>query len=276
MSGGRFRKRKWYSGELAKPLRPLFPNLSLLPPVACERDEADAWALVREWTRRHNAQTVGRGLTELLKKLIALADHFGIDISRPGWERDLVASLGKRHERALLFKGNGVAVSALFEKYNIDPGRERADLDLVLQLASAHVPAFRFAEPRRLKGRFSTLDFVGFVMAVAAVQEHLRQRGAKVSDRAVAAVLQNPKRLRTIISQRDADHVTRLLRTTGNDRRGHDAPLSDRAVRDYLRQITEARTAHREGRASTFQRQYIEEVVPTILHMADRAGVGQT
>jgi hypothetical protein len=174
--------------------------------VACELDEADAWALVREWTRRHNAETESRGLTELLSKLSLLCEHFGIDISRPGWERDLAASLGKRHEHALLFKGKRVAVSALFEKYNIDPGRERADLDLVLQLASAHVPAFRLADPRRAEGRFTTRDFVGFMMAVAAVQEHLRQRGAKVSDRTVAAVLQNPKRLRTVIPQRDADY----------------------------------------------------------------------
>ena len=277
MSGGRIRKRGFYTGELAKPLqcRPFLPKQRLPAPPAYS-PELHAWTVVPQEVRGENVRLLGAGLTELLKKLIALEDHFGIDSSRPGWERDLSLSLGKRHEPELLFRGKGVALSALFEKYKIDAGEEQADLELSFQLASAHVPAFRFAEPRRLKGRFSTLDFVGFVMAVAAVQEELRQRGAKVSDHAVAAVLQNPKRLGTIISQRDADHVTRLLRTSGNDRRGHRAPLSDRAVRGYLRQIRKAWTAYREGSASTFQRQYIEEVVPTILHMADQAGVGQT
>jgi hypothetical protein len=203
-------------------------------------------------------------------------DHFGIDISRPGWERDLVASLGKRHERALLFKGKGVAVSALFEKYNIDPGQERADLDLSFHIASTYVPGFQLAEPCRPEGRFTTRDFVGLAMAVDAVREHLRQREPTTSDRAVAAVLQDPKRLRTIIPQRAADQITRILGTSGNDRRGHAAPLSDTALRGYLRQMREARVAYREGRASMFQRQYVEEVLPSLREMAERAGLGQT
>jgi hypothetical protein len=92
----------------------------------------------------------------------------------------------------------------------------------------------------------------------------------------VAAVLQDPIRLRTIIPQPAADHITRLLRASGNKRRTNPAALSDRALREYLRQIREVWAADREGRASSTQCQYLEEVVPRLRGMVERAEGGQT
>jgi hypothetical protein len=40
--------------------------------------------------------------------------------------------------------------------------------------------------------------------------------------------------------------------------------------------MREAETAYREGRASLFQLQYVDEVLPALRSMVERVGVGQS
>jgi hypothetical protein len=250
----RYRKRAYYKGDLARPV--VSETASDLSKVN-ELFPVEVAAFLRERNSRLlTAQFVGT-----FGKLSLLCTEFGIDSSRPGWARDLALSLARRHlpER---FAGPGVDYSSLFTIYGLDPHALEADFSLALKLAFDHVPGFAIRAPVRPKGPLATIDFVRFALAVVTVQEHLRDTPRGASNRHVAETLLDARRLKRILSPGEIKEITRILRSAGNLRRGQPGRLSETALRKYLREMREAWRAYSEARATPFQAQFVEEVLP--------------
>ena len=60
-----------------------------------------------------------------------------------------------------------------------------------------------------------------------------------------------------------------MIEDNGNNDKVNPRPLSDRSLREYLRQMREAWNAVRDGRATLLQVQFVEEVLP-LLHKWSR------
>ena len=277
MSKASFRgKRSYYSGPLAEPIpwEPPLPALSYTPPAGCSPRTVDIHKAMLAEIEEHNARRASALMTAGWRKLMLLCEHFGIstDPLPPGWSRDLALSLARRHE-SLFIKGSTRKCSEIFAAYEVDPDQHEGDADLALALALAHkhVPGLNYSHPEPAKSRLDTIQLVDLALAALAVKEHLTQRGEEVSDRKVASVLRSPAKLASSIPQPDAEAIAGMIETKGNDERGNPRPLSDRAIRGYLRQMREAWNAFRDGRANSLQVQFVEEVLP-LLHRLSRQG----
>ena len=247
------RTRAYYTGELAKPMEyvpPILPPGKLAgltedwPPAL-----AQTWQIAVEQAGQEDAREFWNGAILSLRRLVALSDHFGIDRSQPGWSRNLALCLACRHEPDLK-RGACVLYAELFAKYGIDPDQPDADFPLALALAERHVPGMRLEPRKRPESRLSTNDLIQFTFAVVEVGEHLKQASGKSSDREIVAILMDTKRLRSIIPVAAADGVTGMIKSRGNDRRNTDGSLSDKTLREYLRQMRTAWQCYREGTAT--------------------------
>lgn len=259
------RKRAYYTGELAQPMAyvpPIIPPGKLAGPTEDWPPAlAETWRIAVEKARQEDAREFWNGAILSLRRLVALSDHFNIDRSLPGWSRNLALSLAYRHEPDLN-RGAGVLYAELFARYGIDPNQPDADFPLALALAERHVPGLRLESRKSRQSRLSTIDLIRLVFAVVEVREHQKQASGEGSDREVVAILMDNKRLRSIIPVAAADEVTSMIKSHGNDRRNMNGSLSDRTLREYLRQMKSARQCYREGTANDFQKQFVDEVLP--------------
>lgn len=266
------RKRGYYTGALAEPIEWAPP---ILPPGKFAQITEDwpskvseNWRTAVERAQQEDARNRELELCASVSKLVTLTEHFSVDRSRPGWSRNLALSLAQRHEPGLKRRAGVFAYAELFAMYGIDPDQPDADFPLALALAQQHVPGMRFKPPEPRQSRLSTTDLIRFTLAVVAVYEHLEQTTGRSSDRKVVAILRDPRRLQKIVVAAVASEVTRLIQSGGNGGRFERGPLSDRAIRSYLRQMRTALPDTREGRATTFQQQFVCEVLPFIFTAA--------
>lgn len=263
----RQRKRPYYKGTLAEPMEfllPILPTGKLPEPAAdWSTRQVEIWRAAVDRARQEDARNFWIGARLSLDQLVALCDDFGINRSRPGWSRDLALSLARRHEPDFM-RGTCVSYAELFARYGIDPDQPDSDFDLALALARQHVPGMRLEPSEPPRGRLSTIDFIQFTLAVVNVSEHLRQSIGSSSDRNVVKILIDPIQLKRIIPTTLAAVVTRIIQSSGNGGRFAAGPLSDTALRSYLRQMRTAWNDYCEDRATTFQQQFVLEVLPFI------------
>lgn len=260
------RVSKFYDGILAEPIaykpptRPL--RLEDGPPPGWPAKAVEIWPLaVARVQQKYLEDEVARRV-DSCKRFVALCNHFNVDVGRQGWDRDLWARLAQRHEPELWSDGR---VSALFEKYSVDPCRPDADRDMAIAIALKHVPGMRYAVQEPIECRLSFVDVMSLLAAYGAITEHLRANEKRVSDRQVALVLRDPRRLRSILPETSlAEIIVRLVGASGNKRRTVAGSLSNKTLRDYFRQLRRAPIDYFSGRATGFQRLIIEQVVPFV------------
>ena len=125
-----------------------------------------------------------------------------------------------------------------------------------------------FKDPEPAKSRLTTIEFIQFAIAVTAVHRHLIQTVGKCSNRQVVAILLDPTRLRSILEPTGAEGVIGMIKSRGNAGRYGKGSLSNKTLRDYLRQMRTAWQDYCAGRANAFQQQYINEVLPFIVTAA--------
>lgn len=262
-------RRSHYSGPLAEPI-PFEPTLSTradAPAAGCSPGTADFHKAAVAEIKEHNARRAREQLTAQYRKLMLLCEQFGISIDPlpPGWSRDLALCLARRHE-SLFTKGSTRKYSEIFAAYGIDPDQQERDADLALALSIAHkhVPGLSYSHPVPAGSRLDTVRLASLALAVEAIREHLRQAGKQVSDRQVSLVLRSPERLASIIPKTAAEPLTDFTNTSGNKDKVNPRPLSDTAIRGYLRQMREAWNAVRDGRATLVRVQFVEEVLPLL------------
>lgn len=166
------------------------------------------------------------------ERISALVAHFGLDMRRPGWDRDLALSLAIRHEREALGE-RGTFISAVFRKYDLDPTTDD-DFSLALQIAFKHVPGFSLRPPDEVSCRLTVLEFVRFFIAVAAIREHAKASGTSFSDRQVAEILLNKNKLSQVLPPIATDKLCEIISGKGNRKRLRKERLSGRTIRQYL------------------------------------------
>jgi hypothetical protein len=240
------RKRRYYSGELAKPI-----EIAMCGSLAGDANPK-----------------MGQSIKPTIVKLELLCDHFGIDRSQPGRWRDLSMNLAHRHEPGYFATGR-IQVTALFLKYGVDPNDPVADFLLALNLARQHVPGFALKPLSKPRMRIETLDLVRLALAATGVMQHLSTSGKRDSVREVAAALRDPKLLDRMVTVQRATPVSSLIKRLGNRHRGHPRPWSDRSLRGHLSEMKNAWRAYANGTATPFQIQFIEEAMPIIIKLAE-------
>lgn len=277
------RRRSHYSGPLAEPMfwEPPLPALTDTPPAGCSPQTAEIHTAMKVEIKEHNARQIKAVLEAQLRKLILLCEHFGISTYplRPGWSRDLALCLARRHE-FLFAKVSNRTYSEIFATFGIEPDRHDGDADLALALALAHkhVPGLAFSHSQPSQRRLETLHLTKLVFAGVAVRNHLQQAGKSTADRQVAKILLSTEELQSIIPKLAANAVAEIVKNSGNDDRGKSRSLSERTLRDYLRQMREAVPAIRAGSATALQDQFVTEVLPLLHHLtrkSDASGAGQ-
>jgi hypothetical protein len=274
-----------YDGILARPVQ----DELLLP--GCFDEAPPAWFVrlggsSELWKPLSKAIFEGhvKVARQIAARMSALCDHFGIDQSRSGWERDLASSLALRHA-PWVFESPRVRLAELCGQLGIDPAC--TDHDLALNLARRHVPGFQMRPPNVddwlyyqlhfvLPGlrspealtykKLSTRDIVFLIFAAAVAGEHLKHTGGRVSDRRIAELILDPTFFRRSTPAFGRE-LAAIVQNRGNrkeGRRAHENRMSEKALREYLRQM---RTAGK-GNASGFQRRFLLDALPTAIALA--------
>ncbi len=185
-------------------------------------------------------------------------------MARRGWARDLATRLAKQHE-AEFFRG--CRMSDLFDKYDINPDQPSADQDFAIAIAVRHVPGFRSKLPERPKSRLSPVEIIELIAASERVREHLKAKGGQGSDRQIAEILSDPDRLSSILSEQSARSIEGIIKSHGNQRRTNKGVLSERTLRSHMRQIRTLREDFFRNRASSYQMQILDDVIPQLRWM---------
>lgn len=234
---------------------------------------ADMWRRAVLDVRRADSRAFCNGLKAFGDRILALFEHFGFDPGEPQSSLDLAVSLAARHETD---EYGRIPFEHLCQREGVDPSDEGDCMHLALQLAHRHIKGFQIELPKRPNYRYWTIDSVGLFLAIAAVMEHLKQSGHRVSDRKVAEIILDKKRLALIIPAAAARSIHNILAESGNRYKGNTPrSLSDRALRGYLRAMRTAWRDYCDGSASQFQRHLVLEVFPVFQRLADEEVIGQ-
>lgn len=267
------RKRPYYRDELAQPC-PWVPPIEI-PSAKPPSMEPEVWEEAIRRTKAENSRVVSERLSLQWSRFLALCDHFHINRDRPGWPRDLVLKLADRHEP---WFRSSLEYSELFARYSVDPCMPEADFALAWSLASKHVPGLRFEIPEPRRTQLSTVELASLFLIIERIRRHLLNSRQDDSDRKIVQILRDERRLKSIIRAPAAQTLSAWIKHQGNKRvDGSPGPVSDRALREYLRLLKTAWKAYTEGTANPLQIQFVEEVLPLLFHPdADQAEAAET
>lgn len=217
-----------------------------------------SWRAYIEKRRREDRQNRLGSINELIDRIEALKNHFGIDQRQPSWERDLALMLSQKHEPELIEAGR---YSQVFLKYDLDPAEIDQYLPLVLKIAEQHIPGFAcsYEEKERRPG---VLAMAELWCADNVISEKLSEEEIEPTVAKVAKILQEPKRLADYVSLVAAESIAEVIREGGNECRGRPSPLSYRALWQYISSMRSACKEYFRGQPDSFQIQFVEKVLP--------------
>lgn len=269
MSGSQMQRRRGrprtYKGLLREPMKfapqRLEPGKSYEPGQGWPPHLEASWRAYVEKRRREDQRDRLRNFTELLDRITALQNHFGIDPSDPGSHLDLALMLSQKHERELIAAGR---FSRVFQKYGLDPTESDQYFPLAVKIAKQHVPGFANS-PEEKERRPGVIAMAGLWLADNIISEKLSEAGIGPKVAKVAQILQEPNRLKQYLAPVAAESIAEVIRDSGNDSRGKPSPLSDRALRQYISSMRSAGQAYFRGQPDGFQIQFVEKVVPLFI-----------
>ena len=203
-----------------------------------------------------NEPNSAHNVLELMQRHIALLAHYGIDLRRPGAMLKLAEAMADRHERDPTRRSAPPRLSAVFDKYGIDPESGSGHLDLVLALARKHVPGFG-RKPDAAAGRWTTQQMATLIDCVLLVCAQLEEDRRRVSDHAITDILLDERKLKKAIGKAWANELSRILQKK-RDSDGHKGLLlSKSTLRCCLRDMRGAPRAFLSGTATPFQQRYL-------------------
>lgn len=188
------------------------------------------------------------------RRLDALADHFKIHRTVPGWEFDLCLELARKHHPECL-KSGLPRLSMVFDTYGIAPVVEGSIFRLIAAISARHVPAFRGRgtrrQPRHEADHIELDDRECWVLLIADLKlaraiKHARERRKLLLDQRQQA------KLFKVLGKPLGAEVQKVLGVVGQRQRP-----SDTRLRNYLTKAKGAREAFVRGESTRDQDQVV-------------------